>query len=173
MKVNLGCGDKPCQAVGWTNVDSFEGVEPDIVADVMDLPFDDGSCEMVYAGHILEHLVYHTEIGARRGESLTSVTEMLLEVRRILAPYGTACFVGPDYDRAVNDPTATPEQLHEIIHGNHDRPGAEHQWLSTATKNHQAIRQVFPDAWEVDILALSEHWPVVYRATWQFAILSQ
>ena len=162
MKVNLGCGDKPCQAVGWTNVDSFEGVEPDIVADVIDLPFDDGSCEMVYAGHILEHLDYDKD-----------VPRMLAEVKRILAPYGTACFVGPDHDRAVNDLTATPEQLHEIIHGNHDRPGAEHQWLSTAEKNRKAIEQVFPDAWEVDILALSEHWPVVYRATWQFAILSQ
>ena len=161
MIVNLGCGDDPCHAYApWVNVDSWEGANPDVLASVTFLPFEDGSCEQVYCGHILEHLDYDEQ-----------VPMMLAEVKRILAPYGSACFVGPDHDRA-NAENASPEQLHEIIHGNHDRPGAEHKWLSTAKTNMQAIERVFPDAWEVDILALSEHWPVVARVTWQFAILS-
>ncbi len=55
MKLNLGCGRDIRE--GWTNVDRFPGPGVDVVADLDDLPFPDGSAEHVYASHVLEHVV--------------------------------------------------------------------------------------------------------------------
>ena len=54
MKINLGCGyDK---RDGYVNIDIRPEVEPDIIEDVSKLEsIKDGSCEVIYASHILEH----------------------------------------------------------------------------------------------------------------------
>lgn len=54
MRLNIGCGDHPL--TGWTNLDARAEVEPDVCATVPPLPFEDASCDEVYAGHFLEHL---------------------------------------------------------------------------------------------------------------------
>jgi predicted SAM-dependent methyltransferase len=54
MFLNLGCGDPPVHAPEpWVNVDSYAGCEPDVLADIMHLPYDDQSIEAVYCGHVL------------------------------------------------------------------------------------------------------------------------
>ena len=155
MHVNLGCGDHRAPAP-WVNVDQYSGVHPDIVASITDLPFADGSVDAIYCGHVLEHL------------TLDEVPVALREIRRVLS--GRACFVGPDYDRALADPEHHV-LLDSIKHGGNRWPGDKHQWTSTGTLALELIAEVFPDAEEKDIYMLPE-WPVVTPTTWQFAIVA-
>ena len=161
MKVNVGCGDYPAPKP-WVNVDQYQGgpVNPDVVADARHLPFDDGSVDAVYCGHLLEHLTLEE-----------GVPELLAEIRRVLKPTGRACFVGPDWDRAVADPQWEP-LLPSIRDGGNRWPGDKHLWLSTATQSLDAIRTVFPDASEADVETLDPYWPIPFRVTWQFAIVT-
>jgi predicted SAM-dependent methyltransferase len=159
VKLNLGCGEYRQQ--GWVNVDRYSGVKPDLVADASSLPYDAGSAEAVYCGHLLEHLTLDE-----------GVPKLLAEVRRVLSPSGYACFVGPDYDRALANEEWHP-LLQMILHGGHRWPGDEHQWSSTGPRALSAVHAVFPHAVEVDIVTLDQMWPVVDRVGWQFAILTE
>jgi predicted SAM-dependent methyltransferase len=55
-KLHLGCGKVKFD--GWINIDLNQKLDTvDIVWDVSDgLPFEDGSCKMIYHEHMLEHL---------------------------------------------------------------------------------------------------------------------
>jgi predicted SAM-dependent methyltransferase len=158
--LNLGCGGVETHAPEpWVNVDSWEGSRADVIADVLELPFDNGSAEAIYCGHILEHLDEDYE-----------VPRLLREVRRVLGEFGQLCVVGPDYNRAITNP-AWLDMIPQIMHGDHEHPGSEHRWLSSAWKNLLLVRSVFPAAREVDIRALSCFWPLVANVGWQFALL--
>ena len=158
--LNLGCGDPPCHAPEpWVNVDSYAGCEPDLLADLHALPHDTGSVEAVYMGHVLEHLEY------------LDVIPVLHEVKRVLEPDGMLCIVGPDYHRVVTKPEWAP-WVDLVMHGDDTRPGAEHRWLPTASEHLRMVREVFPAAREIDIIAVSSFWPVVYRVGWEFAIIN-
>lgn len=55
-KLNLGCGDKVLD--GYVNVDtapSRKGIEPDVLADLRQLPFDPESADEILAVHVIEH----------------------------------------------------------------------------------------------------------------------
>ena len=54
MKLNLGCNDFKLK--GFINIDIDPRVNPDVVADVCKLPYEDNSVEEIYAGHVLEHI---------------------------------------------------------------------------------------------------------------------
>jgi ubiquinone/menaquinone biosynthesis C-methylase UbiE len=167
LYLNLGCGDKTCQApFPWVNIDSNPVCEPDVVADVRDLPYENGEVDAVYAGHLLEHLSLDEE-----------VPRFLHEVARVLGEYGQVCFVGPDLDRAQLEPCwkvmgAYEDLIERIIKGDETRDGAEHKWIATATNSLLAVQQVFPDAHEVDVETLSTFWPVFNHIGWQFAIVT-
>lgn len=158
MKLNIGCG--PFPQPGWVNVDRNQQDEPvDVVASVLDLPFDDDSAETIYAGHVLEHI------------SLDDMTIALAELRRVLAPEGTLQVVGPDIDLALThypDDTA----LHESIRAGapENRPGESHAWTATAA---QTIELLEADGWsvvQIPIADAPDTWPVVSRIGWQFAL---
>lgn len=160
--LNLGCGDYNAPAP-WVNIDKHpsRSVRPDIVADASSLPFGDATADAVYCGHLLEHLGYEDELPA-----------VLAEVRRVLLPGGAACFVGPDYDRAMSNPEWAA--LGPAIRDGGQRwVGDEHRWLSTGPRTLQAVRAVFPGAEEVDLASLDPSWPVWARDGWQFAILTE
>jgi hypothetical protein len=53
LRINLGCGT--FQLKGFVNIDREESVAPDIVCDVLDLPYNEDTVDEIYAGHILEH----------------------------------------------------------------------------------------------------------------------
>ena len=167
LYLNLGCGDKVTQAhFPWVNIDSNPVTEPDVVADVRDLPYEDGEVDMVYAGHIIEHLSLDD-----------GVPRFLGEVKRVLSEFGQACFVGPDYDRATLDPQwremGDYENLIErIINGDGSRDGAEHKWTATGTIALDAVTKFFPTAHEVDIRTVHGVWPVFDSIGWQFAIVT-
>jgi hypothetical protein len=167
LYLNLGCGDKVCQAhFPWINIDSNPVTEPDVVADVRDLPYEDGEVDMVYAGHVLEHLSLDD-----------GVPRCLGEIRRVLSEFGQACFVGPDYDRVVGDPQWKEmgdydNLVERVLHGDGSRDGAEHLWVATATNTLAEIVKVFPTAHEVDIRTVHGVWPVFNSIGWQFAIVT-
>ena len=54
MKINLGCGKWPLK--GYVNIDNIKGDGVDIVADIMELPFDDESVEEIIGIDVLEHI---------------------------------------------------------------------------------------------------------------------
>lgn len=80
VRLNLGAGNKRIE--GWTSVD-LSG-EPDVVADIRELPFADGYADEVMAIHVLEHL-YRWDAEAA-----------LLEWRRVLKPGGLLILELPD-----------------------------------------------------------------------------
>jgi len=53
LRLNLGCGKFPLS--GFVNVDMDEEVKPDMICDILDLPYEEDSVDEIYAGHILEH----------------------------------------------------------------------------------------------------------------------
>lgn len=159
MRLNVGSGDFP--AAGWVNVDPWPGVNPDVVATVLDLPFPDGSADRVYAGHVLEHLDYHIEVPAA-----------LVEIRRVLTPDGRAVFVTPDCDR-INP--ADHQLMHDAAHGGHRWPGDQHKWAATEALLLAAVRVVFPSARAVPPERTSVElggWPIVAHVLWQCAVIT-
>src|SRR4051812_38064813 len=84
--LNLGCGSRPLQ--GFVNVDLLKAPGVDVVADVSGpLPFDDGSVDLIYASHVLEHL------------PTGQVQGVLREWRRVLRERGTIMIAVPDLER--------------------------------------------------------------------------
>jgi predicted SAM-dependent methyltransferase len=75
LRLHVGCGR--ARLAGWLNVDAQALAGVDVVADVTKgLEMPDGSAEVVYAEHFLEHLPIADALG------------FLAEVHRVLAPGG-------------------------------------------------------------------------------------
>ena len=91
LRLNLGSGNEPLP--GWTNVDSREVAGVDVVADVTELPFGDGSADEVNASSLLEHF--------------RDPYVVLDEIHRVLAPAGrlTVRVPSPWSQAGMLDPT--------------------------------------------------------------------
>lgn len=87
LRINLGCGRFPL--AGFINVDQFEEVEPDLVADILDLPYEAETVDEIYAGHVLEHF------DGDDGEKVLSYWHSLL------VPGGRISISVPDFDVLV------------------------------------------------------------------------
>ena len=84
--LNLGCGTTYHRR--WVNMDLLPSAPEVIKHDLYDpLPFSDGTFEIVYNSHVLEHL--------HRGH----VQDFLLECRRVLQPEGIIRVVVPDLEQ--------------------------------------------------------------------------
>jgi predicted SAM-dependent methyltransferase len=59
VKLNLGCGDN--KLPGFINIDSFAGVKPDLVHNIIEtpLPYKDNSVDEVVFFHCIEHIPEH------------------------------------------------------------------------------------------------------------------
>lgn len=89
MKLNLGCFDK--KLPGFTNVDIRPDCNPDIVDNAFTLEtIKDGSVDLIYCCHMLEHLSYE--------ESL----EALYTWYRKLKPNGVLRLAVPDLEKACS-----------------------------------------------------------------------
>jgi len=160
--LNLGCGDPPVHAPKpWVNVDDYAGCEPDLLCNILQLPHEDGSVQAVYCGHVLEHM-----------ELALDVPRLLAEIRRVLAPDGMLMVVGPDYDRVTASP-AWAGAVAMVRWGDDTRPGSRHRWCPTAWAHLNVIREVFPEAHEIDIASVGSFWPLMSRVGWQFAITTE
>lgn len=94
IRLNLGCGRYPLP--GFINVDQFANVNPDLVADVLHLPYGPGSVDAIYCGHLLEHLTL--EEGRRA----------LAYWRGLLKTGGTIAITVPNFDVLANRHLANP-----------------------------------------------------------------
>ena len=90
LKLNLGCGHIPLE--GYVNVDRRELPGVDVVADVGDLPFEEGGVHEISSAHLLEH--FPQEMLRRR---LLPVWRALLipgGIFRAVVPDGEAMLAG-------------------------------------------------------------------------------
>jgi len=96
VKINLGSGQRPI--AGFVNVDALaDAPDVDVVADISDvLPFEDGSADLIYAAHILEHFPHD------------HVPKMLTEWRRVLRDGGQLLVAVPDLDAIAKMLVARP-----------------------------------------------------------------
>jgi len=86
--LNIGCGNRI--SPGWINLDRVSGAPEVRRWDVTrGLPFADGSFDVVYASHLLEHL--------KRAEAM----RLLYDCRRVLRVGGIARIVVPDFEQQV------------------------------------------------------------------------
>jgi len=97
IRLNLGCGAKILE--GWVNVDTVsrgganyqgvKGTDPDVNADIRDLPFDDDYADEAMAIHVLEHFY------------IWEAPEVLKEWIRVLKPGGKLIIEVPDLDKVI------------------------------------------------------------------------
>lgn len=101
IKLNLGCGNKLKE--GYINVDiaTRDGKQPDVDADVRDLPFHENYADEILSVHVVEHF-FEWEIQA-----------ILKEWLRVLKPGGKIIIECPDMIKACwHVVNAVTEQSH-------------------------------------------------------------
>jgi SAM-dependent methyltransferase len=121
--VNVGCGPLeggklPAYFAGWqqVRVDIDAAVKPDIIADLTDLsPIPDGSADVVWAAHCVEHLYEH------------QVPVALAEFRRVLRDDGFVCVIVPDLQTVGGYLAA--DRLHECVYQSASGPVTAHDIL--------------------------------------------
>ena len=102
LRLHLGCGkiDHP----GFVNIDALPRRHVHYVQAVDRLGrFRDGSVDLVYACHVLEHF------------SHLRVPEVLREWGRVLKPGGRLCLSVPDFDRLLDIYNATGNDVDSIL----------------------------------------------------------
>lgn len=178
VRVNVGCGTH--YARGWINVDRVYLPEhhttPDVVADpVHGLPFEDGSVDRVYLGHILEHIRWD------------HIVDFCVEVRRILKPGGACAVIGPDIYLTIQlwrdsrlplqGVTDVMENAAPFLGGGEGWDGARHQWNCYEARAVDVMKHAGFDVSDSYThkahLLLSDGWPVVAAdSLYQFAFLA-
>ena len=130
LKLQLGSGPNP--KPGWVNIDLF--YPADLNLDIRELlPFDDGSCSVIYSEHVFEHLAYPRETG-----------QLLRESLRVLEPGGLFSVGVPDTEwplrafvqgednyfqislKSGSHPAWCTTRMHQINY--HFRQGTEHKY---------------------------------------------
>lgn len=166
MKLNIGCGE--FYADGWVNIDvvSNEQVHPDIIGSLLQLPppAELSNVEMVYLGHILEHIPY------------SQVPQALTLLWRRCVAGARVAIVGPDVDRAGALHAANQLDWHTVtgaLCGELRWPGDEHQWMCTETRLARVVKASgLKRVHTVPIASqLLDNFPVSSRAPWQCAIV--
>jgi len=103
LRLNLGSGGYNME--GFVNIDQFERVKPDIVANVTNLEYGPNTVDEIYCGHLLEHLTWN--------EGQNALTHWL----RILKPGGEIFIVVPDFEVLAQKFLANPTP-NEMIYMN-------------------------------------------------------
>jgi predicted SAM-dependent methyltransferase len=83
MKLHIGCGKRFIP--GFVHVDAAKFDHVDHVADIRSLPFTDGTADLIYACHVLEHL------------GRFEFADALKEWFRVLRPNGVLRLSVPDF----------------------------------------------------------------------------
>jgi len=105
MKLHIGSRKR---TEGWKTLDITPGPEVDFTGDCRNLSnFADGSVEIIYASHVLEHVPYNYEM-----------MKTLKEWFRVLKPGGTVMISVPDLEtlcRLFVHPQITPKNRYTIM----------------------------------------------------------
>lgn len=138
LLVNLGCGYHPFP--GWVNVDLARGYA-DVVWDIRQgLPFQEGTCRVIFGEHLIEHLT--------REEALHLATECY----RVLEPGGIVRISTPDSEKflrsyVANDGFLFSPAFPEIIESPIDRINlimrahGHHLWAYDETSLRRLLQQ--------------------------------
>jgi ElaB/YqjD/DUF883 family membrane-anchored ribosome-binding protein len=121
LKLNLGCGQIPVE--GYVNVDQRELPGVDVVADVADLPFEEGGVQEISSAHLLEH--FPQEMLRR---------QLLPTWRALLTPGGVFKAVVPDGEAMLAATAAGSysfSDFREVLFGAQDYDGDFHFNLFT------------------------------------------
>jgi len=113
VRLNLGSGTNPID--DWTNVDLH--ADADVKADMLDLPYDDGSIEEIHCAHALEHL------------AAAEIHPALAEWLRVLQPGGklTVSVPNMDFIAAVWLHGGDRAYAHQLVFGNQLHEGEFHK----------------------------------------------
>lgn len=115
LKLHLGCNDK--RLPDFVHIDARPECCPDKIADVMELPFEDNTAELVYFSHGLEHI------------PRPKVLDSLGEWRRVLIPTGTLRLALPDFQvisGLYHDEKVHLVRLQGMLWGQQDYNGNTH-----------------------------------------------
>lgn len=179
-KLNVGCG--AFYADGWVNTDVFQNdnIKPDYVVPTSGrYPFDDSTFDVVYMGHVLEHIAWD------------SLPAFMAEMSRIAKPDAVFMIVGPDTYRTLkmwkNDEidlelVSTILEHQDMNYQDIDeevlRDGAPHLWNCHEERVSKFLRHLgFKNIQsEFDSLLINGEdclgiaWPLVANVRWQFAV---
>lgn len=89
MKLNLGSGKRNLE--GFTNVDAVKHTEETVVADILNLPYEQSSIKDIYSEHVLEHL------------DRKELNILFKECYRVLIPEGKLTLVAPCLVNTIKD----------------------------------------------------------------------
>lgn len=135
LRLNLGCGYRPME--GWVNLDAARGPQVDIVWDLRrGLPFRDGSCEVIFSEHVIEHL---PKEGAQA---------LLKECYRVLQTGGVLRVSTPDAERYLRSYAGDGEFLRH--------PAFEHPIDAPVDRVNMVMREFGQHLWvyDAELLAL-------------------
>lgn len=147
MRLNLGCGEETIDRPGWVNVDMHPRKPHVLRADVLSLPFPEGSAEQIATSHLLEHL--------------PDTAAALKEWKRVLAPGGELLVCVPDAAYEA-------EWLRYHLEEAHKRGEAsEHRHHVDLTQ--ASLEKALRDAGFVDVRAVDtlERWELPGKCWWQ------
>ena len=163
MNLNLGAGDR--YVPSWVNVDLPSCPHPvDRHVDLTGpLPWAPHSIDLVFAGHILEHMEYD------------QCAHLLSALRPLMRPGGEILVVGPDLAKATEMQAAgivLEVPLEHIRDGSHRWSGDEHRWAPDADSTGALLKQAgWVQVTTVDVAETDSRWPVAYRQlAWQYAV---
>lgn len=127
LKLNLGCGDQLLD--GFINVDKYDK-EADVQADIVELPFEDNTVEMITAYQVIEHIPYNKS------------EQMFKEMYRVLQDGGKAILETPDIDvvcRKILEDGLTDQWMFNLV-GEYYRPWDKNRyddWEHNASSIHR------------------------------------
>lgn len=113
-KLHIGAGR--AYLPGFINVDIFESVHADLYCDMMRLPFDSNSFDLIYCSHCLEHCHRHT------------IVATLHDWREMLKPGGILRLSVPNFAAVVEwyKKTGKVEDVMGLIYGGQTHPRNNH-----------------------------------------------
>jgi predicted SAM-dependent methyltransferase len=120
LRLDIGGAASPYAPDEYTTVDLFG--DPDVRADMADLPFADGSVDAIWASHVLEHC------------AMTKVPDVLREWLRVLRPHGRAIIRVPNFDYVARYWLTGPDRAwaEAMVFGHQANEGEFHKAAFTA-----------------------------------------
>jgi len=131
MKLNIGCGKK--YKPDYCNIDLFDDLIADKKMSVLDLEFDDFSCEKVKLIQVIEHLGLYQAIYA------------LSEIFRVLKPNGKLILETPDLEKAFQTYLNSEyEQKKDVLSWIYGLPheGLEHKFCFPPQMLHEILEKI-------------------------------
>ena len=93
IKLHLGCGKRYIKS--YTNIDIQKSDTVDVVADIMDLPYEPNTVDLIYACSVLEHFGKNSNLEFFRN---TSYKDILSYWYSLLKPGGEVYIGVPNFE---------------------------------------------------------------------------